>query len=173
MVNLRSTCTRRSEQLPLARARDSDYVLASRFRSGTAEFAILNRVFLRTLRPVKSREEDMEIEGIHIAVAVLVECLYTIPRRLGITWRIVQTAETKLKPDEVHQVYKLDHSTLVMPDEGFGNVGQRPLQIVLERRTVPDYDINRVVVVFNDPAAVKLLGFLRFLVKRCRRAVPP
>ncbi len=139
---------------------------------------------------MKSREEDMEIEGIHIAVAVLVECLYTIPRRLGITWRIVQTAETKLKPDEVHQVYiavrlgikahllecpviKLDHSTLVMPDEGFGNVGQRPLQIVLERRTVPDYDINRVVVVFNDPAAVKLLGFLRFLVKRCRRAVPP
>ena len=60
-------------------------------------------------------------------------------------------------------------SALVMPDEGVDNVGQRSLQIALERRTVPNYDVSRVVVVFDDPAAVNLLGFFAILAE----ALPP
>jgi len=52
------------------------------------------------------------------------------------------------------------YPALFMPDEGVGDIGERSLQIVLESRSVPDYDVGSVVVVFDDPAAVELLGFL-------------
>jgi hypothetical protein len=49
-----------------------------------------------------------------------------------------------------------------MPDEGVCDVGQRRPQIALERSPLPDYDIGRVVV-FDDPADVKLLGCFAIL----------
>ena len=42
---------------------------------------------------------------------------------------------------------------------GGGDERRCPLQIALEPRPIPDYDVSRVVVVLNDPAAVGLLGF--------------